>query len=240
LWYFDFERAAFRKEEAEFLFAEVGANTRRTEDLLSQLIESPIGAAVHRLARPASAGLLELRKWELVRALLLLFPTQGLRPAEAPGHHLLATLLDSPKPEIDHALRQIMSTRKMVRVRASSAMPMFYPESGFFVLPDVRPNGTSVGRMVIPLTSEFAVALVDSDSDLVVLRDLWRPGYVANRSVGIRSNRVVVHPDAMQAMDIDFLESTMRDLRSSAEEEVQLCSNLNEIVVHLDASIGTA
>jgi hypothetical protein len=169
---------------------------------------------------------------------VLLFPTQGIRPADAPGHHLLATLLESPEQEIDLALQQVLSTRKLVRVRASSAMPMFYPESGFFVLPELRSDGTAVGRMAIPLTPQFAVALVAADSDLGALCELWQPGVVSNYSVGIRSARVVLHPDAIEAMDVEFLETTLSNLRESAKASIELCSNLNSIVAHFDAISG--
>lgn len=228
LWYYDFDSDRIHQRSSRNLFARVGGTTHATERTLNKYVESPIAASLQRLAN-LGADHAELLEWPLVRALTLLILFQPLRSSSAAGDGATFEQISGwDESRLDAAASRFSDSHALVRLRAHAGAPLHYPASGLFTMPVQADDGSWHRVLAIPLTPQFAVAVVPRVAQrlLHAIRHLTG-GFLGNCSVGTSSTHVVVHPDYVEANARTDITTALRHSRTQTVELLGLCEAYN-------------
>ncbi|HEY3382611.1 MAG TPA: hypothetical protein VGK32_12630 [Vicinamibacterales bacterium] len=236
LWYYDFDRGELRSQSSRSLFAREGVHSSEIEARLNRYIETPIAAARARLW--ASVGdVSQQLEWPLFRALSLLLLLQPLRATDAlDGPATVEDALSKPERDIDGLASAIGDRYRLMRITVNRRAPLYYPADGWFPLVGTPNGGTCPLGIAIPLSDSHAFIGVRSSVDLAQT-EAWTingAGIVSNYSVGYRSSKVVVHPDAVNHVPEHVLVDAIRSARAGVEQGIALCAELARLVERMD------
>lgn len=231
LWYYDFDSKRIRKKSSQSLFAEVSRNTPEMETRLNKLIETPISNAIQTLVPSGDMKGIEIGEWGLFRALNLLLWLQWSRGSEDGLHRFsLEEVLSWDETTLDQFVMACQETHRIVGVRGDPRAPLCYPSDGLFAVPARKQCGLYEGAYAIPLTEQYAVAMVPCDVDMAEFRATYQGGYLAMSSVGSTASRVVIHPSVIEACDAPTVARMIEDARKEVREGFSLRRKSNELV----------
>lgn len=237
LWFYDFTDKRLKNESSRRLFARVDAHEPEFEQRLNRLVETPI-AAVRSTLWGAAEDVSQLQEWPLFRALALLVLLQPFRSSDHPdAPATLAKALQNDDSHLDVLVRSIGEQYRFLRVSVSMRSPLFYPSDGYFPLTCEPVDGGCSFGLAIPLSPQHAFVAVPQH----VKREqtlLWVQndgGFVSNYSVGHRSDRVVVHPSAVEALSDSKIATALEEARASVIGAIGLCRDIASVLERIDA-----
>jgi hypothetical protein len=230
LWFYDFRTKSIEMVPTKELFSEEGLHSIFVGERLNSIVERPLSANIASLIGDHTGSSSGIDNWELFRALVLLFPLQPIRLPSATVPGSLEEILALKDSEINFIAQHLSERYKVVRIRANPSRPMFYPESGYFVLPDFVSQTSPRAVVAIPVTPVFAFAMVPIDGDIQRLKELWTGDLISGLSVGLKASRVVVPPTLLHGAPQDAV-------RGGIEEERIAASGLFSSVSDLKAAI---
>ena len=243
LHFYDFSSRRIDRLPSKTLFARRGLSSRAGEDWLDEMIETPLGRFRQQVRKRTGPVATEIDDLAAYRALLLLVPLQVTRAAKvASGGARLDEIFDWPQPKLDDFLLALRSAYSLHIVQAHPRSPLFFTEHGFFMLPFPGASHEDAAAPAIALNEcEAVVALPRSMDRDVVAHNLKRGdgSYVNDCSIGTNANRVVIHPDVVEAMDHDELIADIEAARARNREWFRVSLQCVHLTLQAVAGMGT-
>ena len=238
LWYYDFDRRTVRRGFSKSLLQRPGP--RETNCRLDRLIETPLSNYRKALIAQAMRPVVAIQDASVFQALTLLIMLQPLRSKEAYDQSV-SNVLAWNEEKLGELVRAICARYRLVRLRADPAVPLFYPSSGFFVIPAECSDRVFDVVHAIPLTECYAAAAVPVTVDVRSLRSQWgsrSATVISNCSVGTSSRRVVIHPSLVDSVPRKALSAGIEDARRDALRLVNSCGDVNKVLVEFSRIAG--
>ena len=230
LYYYDFDCKQVDTKSSKSLFAEVGRNTGEIEQRLNELIETPISNAITTLVPSGAIDNIEIREWQLFRALNLLLLLQWSRASEKESHRSkLGEALSWDDTTLDQLVRACQETHIVIGLRGDPRAPLCYPSHGLFPLPIRQQSGSYSAIYAIPLTENYAVARVPRDVNIDDVFQTITGEYLANSSVGTTASTVTIHPSVIDRHGAVTTARMIEEARGLTVEMFSLCSEINKI-----------
>jgi hypothetical protein len=242
LYFYDRRHLELQQKSSRNLFARKGLNSAETEHRLNKLIETPLRRAIAELTEPGKCEKRALDDWTVFRALVLLFPFQGLRVAnrlESPQD--LAGLCAWPDEKVDEYAWASKQVRKFITVRSHDGCPFFYPALGYFIIPLAHAPTELPGAITVPLTARWAIASVPADVDDEQVRRLLSQGdgaVASNASVGTNADQVVVHPAIIKHSNWTDVRQHIEEMQANNLTLLQAVVDFNRTAVAAFAEAG--
>lgn len=173
---------------------------------------------------------IEIREWQLFRALNLLLLLQWSRASEKESHRSkLGEALSWDDTTLDQLVHVCQETHIVVGLRGDPRAPLFYPSHGLFPLPVRQQSGSYSAIYAIPLTETYAVVRVPRDVNLDDVFQTITGGYLGNSSVGTTASKVAIHPSVIDAHGAVTTAQIIEEARELTVENFSLCSKINKI-----------
>jgi len=211
LVYYDFEAGKIGRHSSRTLYSKHRLNDQATENLLSRLIEDPLG----KVRKALTLGSAELPDWPSYRAAALFVQLQGPRSASTQeGRDCLRIreLLSWPEPELDQFVHFLMEGKRLLTYRVPKTDRLFFPSTGLFALPltqvDNDANGGIDYGWATPLDQRTFLAVVPTNGNFEVFHQLATDGqYFLGLSTGLHAKKVVIPPDMLGMREAEIIEN---------------------------------
>ena len=207
LHYYDFKTDEITEDPSKTLFAEKDLIEEKYEDVLSKLIERPLGIFKKQIIEKKQN---EVDNWSIFRALFLYFFVQTARfskflaeDSEKP-ESTLEELLSMEEAALNTIVSKYMERYSVATIGIPEDHVMLFPETGFFTFP-LMDSGCITGwtfSYAVPLFPNFALALVPKTLEKSYEDQIKKQ--LMMYSVGINEdncNRVVIPANLLEVND---------------------------------------
>jgi hypothetical protein len=242
LHFYDKKTKRFHQTSSKKLFARRGLNSKKTEEHLEHIMETPLARALPQLLNASDAGSGSITDWPTYRALMLLYPFQLARitPDRSPPIDL-ESLCSWPDEALDQYVRVMEQSNRLITAVSHRECPFFYPSKGYFIVPLRWAATPHPGAIAMPLTERHAVVWIPAgvDDDLVhTTLSKGEGALVTNASIGTNSERVVIHPSIMKHANLDDLRAHIEEMQDCNLTDIQTAVNINTTIFAAYARAG--
>lgn len=241
---YDFKSDKILSDPSKTLFAEKDLIEEKHEDVLSKLIERPLGIFKQQILDGKKQ---EIDNWNVFRALFLYFFVQTARfskfladDSEKPENSL-EELLSMDEASLNTIVSKYMDRYSVATIGIPEDHVMLFPETVFFTFP-LMDSGCITGwtfSYAVPLFPNFALSLIPKTLEKSYEDQIKKQ--LMMYSVGINEdncNRVVIPANLLDVNEQSTIIEGIKHYRNIAIKVTQDVHKLRSLVVEMYDKVG--